>query len=126
MTTAFFPGKFQPIHVGHIISIMSLYDKYEKIIVGITEDKPEVLTQIERKEIFEVIFKHLPKVEIFLIQKVITGSKNLSHLPKFDICLTGNRKVIETMANNGIKTQFLERSIGLGYSGTEIRSLLSK
>ena len=125
MAIALFPGKFQPIHLGHIITIMDIYDKYEKIIIGITEDKPEVLTQSERKNIFETIFKYLPKVEVVLIKGVITGSKNLKRLPKFDICLTGNKEVIETMTQLGINAQFLERSIGIGYSGTEIRTLLN-
>ena len=124
MSTAFFPGKFQPVHLGHVISIMNIYEKYDKIIVGITEDIPEVLTQNERKEIFENVFKYLNKVEIILIKKVITGSRDLSHLPRFDICLSGNIKVIETMHDNGLNAKFLERSIGIGYSGTEIRSLL--
>ena len=49
MATVFFPGKFQPVHLGHIISIMNIYEKFDKIIIGITQDKPEVLTQNERK-----------------------------------------------------------------------------
>ena len=105
---------------------MNIYEKFDKIIIGITQDKPEVLTQNERKKIFDQIFKHLDKVEVILINDIITGSSNLSHLPKFDLCLTGNHKVIETMVSNGYNAQFLERSIGIGYSGTEIRSLLKK
>jgi cytidyltransferase-like protein len=124
MATVFFPGKFQPVHLGHIISIMNIYDKYDKIIIGITVDIPEILSPNERKEIFETVFKHLNKVEVILIKKVISGSRDLSHLPAFDICLTGNSKVIETMSDNGLNASFLERSIGIGYSGTEIRSLL--
>ena len=126
MGTVFFPGKFQPVHLGHIISIMNIYDKYDRIIIGITQDHPEVLTQKERKKIFEKIFKHLKKVKVILIKDVISGSSNLNHLPKFDLCLTGNHKVIETMKKNGYNAQFLERSVGIGYSGTEIRSLLKK
>jgi len=126
MAIAFFPGKFQPVHLGHIITIMNIYDKYDKIIVGITTDTPEVLTQEHRKEVFETVFKHLPKVEVVLINEVITGSKNLDHLPDFDVCLTGNELVIETMQKLGKHAQHLERSIGIGYSGREIRTLLGK
>ena len=126
MSTAFFPGKFQPVHLGHVISIMNIYEKYDKIIIGITEDSPEVLSQNERKEVFETVFRHLKKVEVVLVKEVISESNDLSHLPSFDICLTGNTKVIETMRKNGMKVEFLERSIGIGYSGTEIRSLVFK
>ncbi len=126
MATAFFPGKFQPIHVGHVITLMSLYEKYDRIIVGITDDFPQVLSQNEKKEIFELIFKYLPKYDFVLIKEIITNSKDLSYLPKFDVCLTGNEKVIKTMTDLGLNAQFLERSKGIGYSGTEIRTLIEK
>jgi len=124
MKTAFFPGKFQPVHLGHIITIMNIYDKYEKIIIGITNDKPMVLSQEERKEVFEKVFKYLPKVEVILIPEIITGSNKLDYLPKFDVCLTGNELVIKTMQDLGKNAQYLDRSIGIGYSGSEIRKLL--
>jgi len=126
MAIAFFPGKFQPVHLGHIITIMNIYDKYDKIIIGITSDTPEILSLEERKEIFNTVFKHLPKIEIILIKQVITGSKNVDYLPKFDICLTGNDLVIKTMHKLGKKAKYLDRSIGIGYSGREIRTLLNK
>ena len=49
---AFFPGKFQPVHMGHITSLMRIFDDYDKIIIGITSDSPNVLSLNERKEEF--------------------------------------------------------------------------
>jgi len=126
MSTAFFPGKFQPVHLGHILTIMSLYEKYDKIIVGITEDIPEVMPQIERKKTFERIFKHLPKFEIVLIKGTIENSTSPDNLPDFDVCLTGNPKVIEKLNKYGLKTKLVKRSEGVGYSGTEIRTLINQ
>ena len=124
MNIAFFPGKFQPVHLGHIVTLMSIYNKYDKIIVGITEDKPEIISQEERKRIFESVLKYLPKFEIVLIKGAIVNSISLEHLPNFDICLTGNPQVIEKLNKFGLKAEMLNRSEGPGFSGTQIRSIL--
>ena len=126
MNVAFFPGKFQPIHLGHIITLMNIYDKYDKIIVGITDDKPEIISQVERKNIFHCVLRHLPKFEIVLIRGVIVKGENLDSLPNFDVCISGNPEVINKLNAYGIKTEFLKRSEGLGFSSTEIRSLINK
>ena len=62
-----------------------------------------------KEKIFDQIFKHLDKVEVILINDIITGSSNLSHLPKFDLCLTGNHKVIETMVSNGLQCSIFRK-----------------
>jgi len=123
MRIAFFPGKFQPVHLGHIITLMKLYNKFDRIIIGITEDKPEVLTQEERKKLFNSVLKHLSKFEIVLIKGTIAGSKSADNLPDFDICLTGNQKVIDTLNKLGLKSKFIKRSRGIGHSGTDLRGL---
>ena len=70
MTIALFPGKFQPPHLGHITTLMKLYPKYDKIIIGITQDKPEVLSQEKRKELFDSFMDRIVHVQ-FLIEKVV-------------------------------------------------------
>src|SRR3989338_3043577 len=122
---AFFPGKFQPPHLGHIISLMQLYPKYDKIIVGITEDEPNVLSQQERKKIFEKAFEHLPKFEIVLIRGVLTEMNSLNGLPEFDICISGNKKVVEKIRELGKEAKFFPRTEGAYFSGTVIRKLLN-
>jgi len=124
MITAFFPGKFQPPHLGHIVTVMNIYEKYDTVIIGITEDDPQVLSQNEIKAIFESIFRHLPKIKIKIIAGVITGNDNVkNNLPAFDLLVSGNDKVIKHVTKLGIKADYLPRSKGIGYSGTEIRTL---
>ena len=124
MKTALFPGKFQPPHLGHIQSLMSLYDDYEKIIIGVTEDYPHVIPVKEVITIFEDIFKHLKKYEVIAISGILVKSKSLSHLPDFDVLVSGNDKVISHVSRFSKETRFLARSKGIGYSGTEIRTLI--
>jgi len=122
---AFFPGKFQPPHLGHIITIMDLYDKYDKIIIAITDDVPRVSSSTERKSIFEHVFRHLEKVEVVLIPGVLTRYKTTTDLPHFDVCLSGNEDVIARMKKLGKKVTKVPRSVGIGYSGREIRKLIT-
>ena len=123
MTIAFFPGKFQPPHLGHIQTLMNIYSDYDEIIVGISEDEPQIMPPEKVREIFESVLKYLPKFKIVMIKGTLTTWKTTDGLPEFDVLLTGNDKVVKWAKEMGIKTAFVPRSKGLGYSGTEIRRI---
>ena len=120
---AFFPGKFQPVHMGHITSLMKIFDDYDKIIIGITSDSPNVLSLKSRKEIFKSVLSRFNKFEFVLFDTALVNIKDTNTLPKFDVCVTGNQSVVDFMEKNNFKTRLLRRSEGVGYSGTEIRSI---
>jgi len=120
---AFFPGKFQPVHMGHITSLMKIFDDYDKIIIGITSDSPNVLSLKSRKEIFKSVLSRFNKFEFVLFDTALVNIKDINTLPKFDVCVTGNQSVVDFMKKNNFKTRLLRRSEGVGYSGTEIRSI---
>lgn len=120
---AFFPGKFQPPHLGHILTIMTHYEHYSKIIIGISEDGPHTVSKAEQIRIFETVFKHLPKVEVQLIPGVLRDYTSTENLPEFDVCITGNPNIVETMKRLGKPCTFVERTEGLGHSGTALRGL---
>jgi len=120
---AFFPGKFQPPHIGHVLTIVRIYEKYDKIIIGVTEDGPIVMSQKERVDILQDIFKYMERVEIILLPGILTEYEDFKLLPEFDICLSGNKKVVEKISSFGINAKHLNRSQGIGFSGTEMRSL---
>ena len=122
-SVAFFPGKFQPVHMGHIISLMKIFDDYDKIIIGITSDSPNVLSLKSRKEIFKSVLSRFNKFEYVLFDTALVNIKDTNTLPKFDVCVTGNQSVVDFMEKNNFKTRLLSRSEGVGYSGTEIRSI---
>ncbi len=122
-SVAFFPGKFQPVHMGHITSLMKIYDDYDKIIIGITSDSPSILSLQERREIFEKILSKFNKFKYVFFDTALVDIKHKAILPKFDVCVTGNLTVVDYMKKNNFKTRILSRSEGVGYSGTEIRSI---
>ena len=123
-SVAFFPGKFQPVHMGHITSIMKIFDDYEKIIIGITSDSPNVLSLQKRKEVFQSVLSRFDKFEYVFFDTALIDIKDKTILPKFDVCVSGNQKVLDFMKKNNFKTRLLKRSSGVGYSGTEIRSII--
>ena len=62
MRVALFPGKFQPVHLGHVISVLEIYEDYDSIIICMTEDEPRILSLGERKAVFEKVFRHFEKI----------------------------------------------------------------
>ena len=122
---AFFPGKFQPVHMGHITSIMKIFEDYEKIIIGITSDSPNVLSLQKRKEVFQSVLSRFDKFEYVFFDTALVDIKDKTILPKFDVCVSGNQKVLDFMKKNNFETRLLKRSSGVGYSGTEIRSIIN-
>ncbi|GAG88774.1 unnamed protein product, partial [marine sediment metagenome] len=102
----------------------SIYNNYDKIIIGITEGGPRVMTREETQEIFSRVFKYLSKVELFLIKNNIDDESAIPYFPKiWDVILTGNPSVIELAKKYNWKYRFIPRSEGIGYCGTEIRKL---
>ena len=118
---AFFPGKFQPPHLGHVLTVMRIYEDYDKIIICVTEDKPRAITVEKTKNIFKEAFQHLSKVEIVSINEVLCSMTTLEKLPNFDVLLTGNPDVIHWSEEHNVECKFLDRSIGPGFSGTTVR-----
>jgi len=115
---AIFLGKFQPPHLGHVRTILRVSKMYSKLIIGITEDKM-VMEASDVKAIFDEIFIDYSSIEVKVISGVVEN--NTVKLPKdIDIVLSGNQKVLNILSKR-YKTQFIARTEGLGYSGTELR-----
>lgn len=119
MNIAFFPGKFQPPHIGHVITIAKLRKQYQ-VIIGVTEDPPRVISPMEVCKIFKTIFD----IECIILKGTLTKYNNITSLPKFDILLTGNDKVIEWAQLLNIPVLKVPRSDGILCSGTELREAM--
>ena len=82
------------------------------------------MDQIKRVEMMQEVFRFMPKVKVIAVKGVLTEYTEKGLLPDFDVCISGNKKVIERIRLLGLKAEFLNRSNGIGFSGTEIRSLI--
>lgn len=130
MTTAIFSGRFQPPHLGHVLTLMRIYPLYDKIIIAVSEytyggKKKQVIKPKVAKKILEEVFQHLPKFQVVLIGKGLLERESFNDLPKFDVVVTGNLAVIQRMEKLGIKSRYVARTKGLlGWSGKELREAL--
>jgi cytidyltransferase-like protein len=104
----FFPGKFNPPHMGHFLTIMKLAKKYN-IIVGITEDRP---INSFPKEIILDLLNQLKEygIEIVEIKGRLIDKKDIFDLPYFDILLSGNPDVIDWAKKMKVDYKFVKRS----------------
>jgi cytidyltransferase-like protein len=124
----FFPGKFHPPHLGHARTILNLMSKYERVIVGVSEDIPD--NPVTNPDIVLNILKDLfslhNNVKIYRIFGVLTKKIDLLGLPEFDILVSGNPDVLNWAKKFNIETEFIPRSEGYLFSGTEIRDELQR
>lgn len=129
---ALFPGRFQPPHLGHVLTIMRIYPIYDEIIVGISEytyggRKKRVLSTKKIMNILEKLFINLPKIKVIPMGRGIIERKSYDDLPPFDYIVTSNMEVIKTAEKAGYKTRFVPRSKDLYYlSGEQIRDTFFK
>ena len=128
---AVFSGRFQPPHIGHILTLMRLHDKYDKIIIAVTQftywgEKPHIIPPETAAEILTEIFKHVPKYEVVLTDEGFPIRTTFDDLPPFDVAVTGNEMTVNHLRSLGIRVDFVPRSdIGeFEISGTILRSAL--
>ena len=126
MKIAFFPGKFHPPHLGHLKTLLDLSNKYNKLIVGVSEHKPEnVVTTVDNIIfILKDLFKNHGNIEVVKIIGVLIEKEDTEGLPVFDILLSGNESVLSWADSLGLTSEFVDRSDGYLFSGTEIRDEL--
>lgn len=121
---AFFPGKFHPPHIGHIQTILNILSKYKKIIIGVSEDIPTDKIVTNPDEILSSLkcfFTTFDNVEVCKIEGILSDKKNMQGLPDFDVLISGNEKVLSWANKFNIKSEYISRSEGTLFSGTEIR-----
>jgi len=121
MTTALFPGRFQPPHLGHIVTAMRLYKEYDKIIIAVTEAKPRCMTPKQTKAIFDEVFENIPKYKVIIIR----GEEWMDNIPNgIDVVITGNNHSIKRLEERKIPYHKVPRAEGIGFTGTELRRLI--
>ena len=71
MSTALYPGSFDPFHVGHLDVVEQAVALFGNVVVAVMHnpDKPSgVLTTTERVEIAQTACAHLPTVTVQALQ----------------------------------------------------------
>jgi len=108
MNVAVFCGKFDPIHIGHLIQIKRLRDKYGKVLVDIQDYEGRIM-KVEK--VIDII-KELIGLDDLIFHRYHTSyTIDLPDYPVKDnyVFLTGNKEVIENLRNQGFNVKPMER-----------------
>lgn len=122
MTTALFPGKFQPPHIGHIMLAAYCLQKYDSVIICITTDTPQFVPHDEVERIFKIVF-YDKEFTFVSIDGTLIDRKDISILPTFDVVVSGNPQVHEWAEGLGIKYEEAPYWDVPGASGTIMRKI---
>ncbi|CAK0757138.1 conserved hypothetical protein [Gammaproteobacteria bacterium] len=119
MATALFLGRFQPPHVGHLLTIRHISSRYDRVIVGVTESAPSVM---QIADVIGLLKQLLPEknFEFVHVKGSVEEGTALIDL-EFDVCCSGNPIVLERMKERGVRTEYVERSMDSIFSGTRER-----
>lgn len=113
MTTALFPGRFDPFHRGHLFQIVNILQDIDYLIVAIRSTGDEVFTLGERLQIAVKSLELLRDVTIVDINKLDY---------RYDLVYTGNPDVAAMFP----PAQVVSIPRWPGYSATEIRRRLGE
>jgi len=109
---ALFSGRFDQIHLGHVISIMRLSDQFDEVLVVIL-DYPERAFPVEYvRTVLSEALSHCKGVfQVFTnnthFAKITT--KELEEWD-FDVYCSGNMEVLNHIRTQGKKIQYVERA----------------
>ena len=56
-----FIGKFQPPHLGHVLTIKKLLKKYPNVTIGITQGKPQFFNRKKLNLYLRMFFNQIKK-----------------------------------------------------------------
>ena len=99
--TVLFPGKFSPLHEGHLQTISKLSERYEvKVLVtgdgGINEGAVSVFQALG--------------IPVFTVPTKLVSRQGTLDLPEFDVLCSGNPEVLEWAARHRITCEPVNRS----------------
>ena len=94
-----------------------------KLLFASLQIPPIFYLLMKEKTHFSPFFLNLIKLNIFFLETALVNVEDIKLLPTFDVCVSGNTSVIDFMKSNNFETRLLDRSQGVGYSGTQLRSI---
>jgi phosphopantetheine adenylyltransferase len=136
-----FSGRFDPPHIGHLMTIIDLCKRFQKIVIVVLDySGRQDCSASMAVLIFETLFEDfLPQICANKIECVV----NHTHMAEISveeyedllesvgatransIYLSGNPEVLDHMEEIGIKSECVPRSIDHIYSSTIVRSKIN-
>lgn len=128
MAVILFPGRFDRPHIGHVLTILRLAERYDKVLVVVLGYNGEKYSAHYRYQIIEECFKAHPKVEVSMNDedwRTVGGRYTVEECKdfllgyKFDVYGTGNHVALNLMAQAGAEAHYVERAYD--YNATDDR-----
>jgi pantetheine-phosphate adenylyltransferase len=130
VTTAIYPGSFDPITNGHLDIIIRAAKLFDKLVIGVydTPDKPILFTTEERAELVRKSVTNLPNVEVGVFsgltvafakemnaQTIVRGLRMSADFEReFDLAMMNKKLAPDTeliCLMSDLKYQFLSSSL---------------
>ena len=134
MSTAFFIGRFQPLHKGHLAVITQLSKNHDLVKIGIgsaqyrnTRDNP--LSAAERRTMLQKTLKEarIRNTRIFFIPDIHDNGRWVAHVKRivglFDVVHSGNALVLRLFRENGVPIRCITEI--QPYASTRIRAAIA-
>ncbi len=133
---AFFPGRFQPFHNGHLLVVEGMTKVCSKIIIGIgssnkPKDEDNPYSVQERKDMIQRALQAQDLIPVFDINLVEIpdfeedadwAAHCISDVGPFDKVWTGNEHTKKCFEDKGVDFQWIKEVPGI--SGEEIREAI--
>jgi len=107
-----FSGRFDRPHLGHIVTIKKLMQRYDEVIVVMLEYVGQHYPTKDRCQILRDGLRYVPGNFNLIVNKehfAFITRKELSRLPEFDIYGSGNEDCLVHIAALGHDTEYVER-----------------
>jgi len=109
LTTAVFPAKLDPVHVGHLIQIKRLIedDRYDRVVVDIFEYEDRVM---ETEKAIDIVDELIDDEKLDFQLHNSTYTKNPPEVTDNDIVfVTGNPDVADNLKEHGLSVKEIAR-----------------
>lgn len=137
-TTGIFSGRFDPPHIGHLITVFKLAQIYGKIVIVILDYPDRKACSAEKArvifdKVFDLIFSRLTRSKIDVIVNDVHFAEmtyekyytlvhhRIGACLNHTVYLSGNEEVLKNMNTHQIPYERIERSEDDIYTGGAIR-----
>jgi nicotinamide mononucleotide adenylyltransferase len=119
--TALFSGRFDRVHVGHIISLQRLAERYKKVLVVVLDYEGQQYSVQYREQMLKECLGYCKGNFEILVNKDHFGkiSKENAAGFGFDVYCSGNQQCLKHMEELGYRVEYVERAYD--YEATDDR-----
>ncbi|RLE81667.1 MAG: nicotinamide-nucleotide adenylyltransferase [Thermoprotei archaeon] len=133
---AFYPGRFQPFHLGHLQAVKYILSRSQEVVIGVTaaqfnylKDNP--FTAGERIEMIRLALEDLwSKVYVIPIENVPNNYEWVTHVesltPSFDAVFTNNELVKMLFRKHGYQVEPIPWVRAEEFSGKHVRKVIAE